>query len=666
MSDRESLGAPSRLAELAGTTAQPGPRSGRSGRGSGAERAPSPSLVDRVTLTTPALDLLTAALLLTSLGVFLVSNLLLATAAALQRSLPSAAVSLGILAFFCAAARLLGNSGWAIVASYGLLLATILGPPAVMSPVDILLFVLGLGYVMRTLRLSRHEFALVLAMATVGTATIVLTPYHYTSFDIISRSHMGYIRLDTLYHASISAMIKNYGVVSTGLNGLVATPYHALSHALFAAISVISASPVVQVYGVAPWVLFAPLLIFAATACCKMEAGHEDTNAAGVWIVVCVLLAFAPAVFGRWGLWDSYFTSESYLVSLALFLLTLPLLWKRSLNWGDYLLLILLTIGISAAKASVGLMLVGLFSLRLLVYRSESSMRDVLALPLMIGLTAVVVFDSAQANSGNVGFGPLHFIEHYSALGRHLLQLHEAVRVGASVSWRTAALAGVAVLGFILVHFGASWTVLVDAVRREGFSVGLRSPNVVYSLGAVGAALAIVCVFRILGGSAYYFTNVAFFVSLPAFAAIAVRVYDSASVLRRVALVCVALVPFLIDVKINREESEWAAANPVSSNALVAALLAAQENAPKEIVLQVDNASAALNPVRDCRARPFVFPAFSERPWVWPVPNNADCSYADYGYQSYRIGSVTHQPAVPVRLPRGGHIADWSAVRAAR
>ena len=58
--------------------------------------APSPSLVDRVTLTTPALDLLTAALLLTSLGVFLVSNLLLATAAALQRSLPSAAVSLGM------------------------------------------------------------------------------------------------------------------------------------------------------------------------------------------------------------------------------------------------------------------------------------------------------------------------------------------------------------------------------------------------------------------------------------------------------------------------------------------------------------------------------------------------------------------------------------------
>src|SRR6185437_13412747 len=227
------------------------------------------------------------------------------------------------LGFLCAAARLVGSIEWGIVACIGLLLGAVFGPHAISAPVAAVLLLLGLADTLRSLRLPRRELMRATAMAATATVTIVLTLNPYTSFDMIARLHAGSVRLDTLYHASIGAMIKNYGVVSTGLNGLVPTPYHALSHALYAAVSLLSTQPVIEAYGVASWLLFAPLLIFSATACSVMLCGRRRIDAAAAWIAACVLLTLAPAVFGSWGLWNSYFTSESYLVSLTLLLLTL-------------------------------------------------------------------------------------------------------------------------------------------------------------------------------------------------------------------------------------------------------------------------------------------------------------------------------------------------------
>jgi hypothetical protein len=67
-------------------------------------------------------------------------------------------------------------------------------------------------------------------------------------------------------------MIKNYGVSSTGLHGLVEVPYHTFSYVLMASISLISGVSAVEVYGVANHILFAPFLIFSITAFCTITS----------------------------------------------------------------------------------------------------------------------------------------------------------------------------------------------------------------------------------------------------------------------------------------------------------------------------------------------------------------------------------------------------------
>jgi hypothetical protein len=37
---------------------------------------------------------------------------------------------------------------------------------------------------------------------------------------------LGLLRVDTLFHTAISSMLTQHGVVATGLDGLVHTPYH--------------------------------------------------------------------------------------------------------------------------------------------------------------------------------------------------------------------------------------------------------------------------------------------------------------------------------------------------------------------------------------------------------------------------------------------------------
>jgi len=104
----------------------------------------------------------------------------------------------------------------------------------------------------------------------------------------------GGVHRDAPYHAGIAAMIKNYGVVSTGLHGLVETPYHIFSHALAAGLSLLSGRRVLEVYGVAPSVFFIPILIFSAVACAAILDRTGRAYLLTMWGLVCVLLVGTP------------------------------------------------------------------------------------------------------------------------------------------------------------------------------------------------------------------------------------------------------------------------------------------------------------------------------------------------------------------------------------
>jgi hypothetical protein len=600
------------------------------------------------------LDRLFAALLATAVGVFAAGNALLANIPVLIRILPIAAVSLGVLASFYAFIRLMGSPLRGLIAIYIALLIAVYGPQNWTVPLLILMILLGAIYTLLRLRLTAADIAPTLGMATIGTAAILGASSACTSFDMIERMYAGHIHRDTLYHASMAAMIKNYGVVSTGLNGLIATPYHALSHALFAAISLSTRAPILEVYGVANVILFAPLLIFAVVACCMMMETRQKLDPAKLWSAVCLLLACAPRLFGRWAVWDAYFVSESYLVSLSLLLLALPLLAKTKLSGGEYLSIAVAAAFMAAAKASTGLVFVVLICMRLALLARECKTREVLMFCAVAAIVAAVVAGSAMANQGNYFIKPFDFIEEYSALGRHLALVHDSLLTGLSSSARTWLLACAALGSFIVLHFFVSWCVIADDIRRLGFRAALKSPATVFSLGVVGAGLIIVASFRILGGSAYYFTNVAFFISLPAAGAALVAWVDASMFEWRP--IQIAMTGLVVCVSFDAYWNLSALSDTrttVGHSVLVQRLLSARDSVPRDVVLRADADMLAENPMDICAARPFLFPALSERPWIGVITPGPDCSYFDYGYDNYRISPESSQPTVPPRLSYG-------------
>jgi len=431
-------------------------------------------LADWSSIPRNKLDLLFAALFLTSIGVFIGGNLLLLDVSVLQRSVQVALPCFALLLIFYALSRSIRNVAWGLVLTYSAMWIMVYSRQPWLVTVVYSAALVALGYVIRFLRVERAYWLPLILMAIIATATVLGVEGAYTSFDMLNRLHAGQVHQDTLFHASIAAMIKNYGLVSTGLHGLVETPYHALSHTLFAGISLLSGVGVIEVYGVANWVFFAPILIFTIVICSAMLHKTNQLNMPLAWGITCLLLIASPRLLQPWGVWDSFFVSESYLVSLGLFLVGFPLLFKRRLSISDLLLVLTLTALIANAKMSVGLLLVGLWFARVLFVRSESISLDVAAFVVSAAVVTWMVFHSAEATGDSIRIVPLHFIAHYSFLGKHLLETGKALLEGGRVSSRSIFLALVALLSFFRIPFLACLGHHRSKCLQKGYFVGSR------------------------------------------------------------------------------------------------------------------------------------------------------------------------------------------------
>jgi hypothetical protein len=134
-------------------------------------------------------------------------------------------------------------------------------------------------------------------------AGLILSVTHYGDFLIIDKLMQGTVHQDTLFHASIASMIKTYGVVSTGLHGLVETPYHVLSHRLFATLSILSGVHVLETYGVLQIIFLCPLLIAAVTwYAFRLSPAESALDVNQCWVIVCVVLISLKVLpLERWG-----------------------------------------------------------------------------------------------------------------------------------------------------------------------------------------------------------------------------------------------------------------------------------------------------------------------------------------------------------------------------
>jgi len=619
-------------------------------------------LIDELGLRDQALNQLFGALFLTAVGVFIGANLLLLDPLVLVHSAQISLICIAMLLVFYFFSRQAGSPIWGLALTYGLMWVLVYSHSRLpwLVPMFYVLTLFALLYALRFLRVSRQDFGLLFFMAVIAVVTILGVTEPYTSFDMLSRLHAGDVNKDTLFHASIAAMIKNYGIASTGLQGLVETPYHTFSHVLMAGLSLISGLGVIEVYGVASWVFFAPILIFSITTLCAMLDRSRQLPLPLAWGLTAVLLVLMPFFFGSWAVWNSFFVSESYLVSLGLFVLGLAVLFKRQLSPSDLLLVLLLSALISNSKASVGLIFSGLWLTRLIFVRGSGVWREFAALMLATLALGWVVFNSAKASSGTISFGPLHLIETYTFLGNRLGIVASAIRAGTDVSILTVLLAFVAVSSFFVLHFVPSWAVIGMTFYRGSMPGVFRTPLSVYSLAAVVAGVLIVSAFAMPGGSAIYFSNVAFFVSLPGLVAMLATGMERLGGNQRWMLIFGVFLVSLLGFKSFYQASAFNHRHSAhKENDLINALSRLRNTSALQTVLRPSPDALASNPVKDCTAQPFVFPAVSERPWVGVI--NADpgsCAYIYYGYSQYGITPGKQGASIEPKLLPGMVIHD--------
>jgi hypothetical protein len=260
---------------------------------------------------------------------------------------------------------------------------------------------------------------------------------------------LGKAHIDTLFHVTMSNMLRSYGVASTGLDGLPFVPYHFGSHWLFAAVSNLLHVRVIDFYNRGYPVVFVPFGVFSL-ATLALTIGHRFRPAAQTaslrpadsdaerrellpcpaesvrpigllfWFAMAAgfigVVPYAAGVLPASG-WNVNVVSESYGLSVAVSLLTIALGWqffeglptrgpRRFFETAAAVIVLALWVGlIGLLKISIMLVVAaaGLFLIiRLRLYRRAS----VIALLLCAGISLGCVL-RLTANPGYAQVSPL-------------------------------------------------------------------------------------------------------------------------------------------------------------------------------------------------------------------------------------------------------------------
>jgi hypothetical protein len=623
------------------------------------------SLVESIEVPETRFNLLFSSLLLTSIGVFLFGNtLVLFNAEIFKYSVCITAVCIEILAVFYLISRTQRSPLAGLLGTYLLLWFTAYTHRFGLSLAFHGVAIFAILYTARFLRINRPSILPMLAMSLIGTLTVLGTKSAYTSFCIIANLNLGWIHQDTLFLSSIAAMIKNYGIQSTGLHGLVEIDYHTFSIALIAGISGLSGQGVLECYGVAPWVLFAPMVVFSFGCCSAMLDRYDRVNLPRGWIMTCLLLTLVPLLFANWSL-DDFFGAESQSIAIGMFMLGLPLLFKRKLAPKEWVIAIVLAYILSKTKGPVGIMWGILWLTRLIFIKESKGIQGLIGTAMVCSAIYLSTLGVVKASQGIIHLSPFHHIAKYVYGGERLaIFLEDFQNRG---NWSVIGLVqSLLIIGcFALVHYLFSWWIIVKILRQGGVAGIFRTPIGLYLLALTCASLGVICLFQVGSGNEGNFSVCAFFVSLPV---VAVYFYpestgrvnrnhgDRTSSFVLFAGTIVAII-VLISFPAYREKSYFSVSWHYfkgKSNAMIEELRSLRKLAPLTNILEAAAELKSENPVKYCSARPFVFPAVSERPWTGILHNSEeDCPYKGYGYIHYGVTSSGDDVSIPILVPEG-------------
>lgn len=492
-------------------------------------------------------------------------------------------------------------------------------------------------------------------VASAVAAVLVLSVRHYADFLIIEKLRYGVAHQDTLFHASVASMIKTYGVVSTGLNGLVGLEYHVLAHRFIAALSILAGLKTLETYGIAPILVLGPLVVAGATWCAwRLAPDAPRATIVSAWTVVCgVLTLLVLLPLAGWAVWDSYFVSESYALSLPLLLLAIPLIASPDLSVRASVVAAALCLLAGLTKGSVGVLGLGLFWARAIVLGGRIDRPKALA----VAFVATLIFFYAMAEAARVrmndAFNPFYYAQLYSVFSSELREAVQSARAGRLSGAGITAKATLAVASFMLFQFLLAWAVIVRRWRVSGARSILRHADSLFTVVAVALATAAL-MFELIG--VWYFLNPPTFVALPFLAAEAGRRLALARpVPRRIVAAVVLLGASFLAARgyadrtgifLKTRESFSSAIGPPTRT--VDALLALRtQEGEGSVVFALDESFPRFpTGVWHCAMIPFVYPAVTERAWTGVIDAAGPCPYEAYGYPPYFRGPHLLVPAV--------------------
>jgi len=539
--------------------------------------------------------------------------------------------------FIGALAHVFGSIPWALLAGYLFLCFWLSVPPVARVAIALPLSLTSGFYICFTLWRYRSQSVNYVWLGCISSLTLFATSGLYSWADIMQRLPTGDVHQDTLFHAAIASMIKTYGVASTGLNGLVEINYHVFSHRLFAALSDLSGAPVLAVYGLAPYVLFVPILLFSLCyAATKVSGAQTIATATYSWSLGCILLVALPGLFYSWAVWDSFFVSESYLVALGTMCIALPSLARRTSSIAEVMFAGVVCSVASMSKGSVGLILAFLYIVKAVSYAQNRKLAWLAALTAALAFVVVSITVAASARS-TTEFEFFHFVWEFTQKGR-VLSL-EWVRSDAPQASAIVQGAWLKV-EFLAVHFLLSWIAIVKFLRIAGGNV-FWSPGLMLNAGALAFSVASVVLLSLPAGAVYYFSSCAQFVAMPfvtSFASAWLIASASKTVLWFVPLAAtIAVVAFghnAIGEKFKPNSNEL---EPSLSQLVYRLESLRPADADKQIVFTPSPELIALNTMKRVSARPFLYPAVSERVWTGILSSLPDDlkAYQYYGYPDY-------------------------------
>ncbi len=620
-----------------------------------------PVETNSATLPSLGMDLLLAATVCCSFFSFLAGSILHADFGQLPASLPILLAVSALLLIFAGVVRLTGHPGWGFAGLFGLLHLVARHPSRLLTAATIATALLCLAYLLRKFRLSPRAWSHAAIMGLLGTvAFFSINHLCYTCFDLHNLLTDGSLHIDPLYHSAVASMIKTYGITSTGINGLMPHNYHVLSHEAIAAISRLSDAPVLSCYGIAPFILFSPLLLFGISSAAMMLAPTDFRNRPRpLWLATCLSVILLPCIGSPEPTAGHFVRSESFLVSLGLLCAGLIPLSRNEIKPATILLATLLTLLMSHAKLSVGVIYAGLWGLRLCFARSASPVRELTAALLVCAATSPFVLNSGSSHP--MEFAPLLFFLNFSARQETFQAAAFSLFHGKPFSPGTLLAAAAALVTFCLSHFLPAWAVVAAEARRNLRQILSHRPAL-FSLGAIAAGTAALAILKVAGGSAIYFSAPAAFVALPfalpgfvKWLQQATASLPGASLNRKLAWATIATCTATAHFSPGGHPQ---ATLPTATSDFLARMETMRTTSPEKAIFRANAGITTGNPITNPKASPFVLPALSERAWTNLLRPEDIPVYRNYGYPDCLSPEPTGQQILPPVIPADLQTAD--------